>query len=316
MLHIISQKSDYRFLYNNDLLPQDLAINIAVKQETVPEIIKTILKNSGLTFRVLNNKLIAIGYEHQDINQVTGKVTDKSGHPLVGVTIQIKGTTVGTVTDAEGNFSLDIPANSTLIVSSVGFETQNISYGGQSQLNIILAPSATGLNEVIVVGYGTEKKGDLTGSVASVNMPKATAIPTTNIAEMLRGRVAGLQVTQFDNRPGGSSNITLRGTRSIMGGNSPLFVVDGAPVDNINDINADDIASIEVLKDASAQAIYGARAANGVILVTTKRGTPGKIKVNYNGYVTIQKLTRNFSLYSPEEFIQLRREANRAENFI
>ncbi|HET7118540.1 MAG TPA: SusC/RagA family TonB-linked outer membrane protein, partial [Hanamia sp.] len=168
---------------------------------------------------------------------------------------------------------------------------------------------------VVVVGYGTQRKSDVSGSVAQVNVGRSTAaVPTTNVAEMLRGQAAGVQVTEVSARPGGTSNILIRGVHSILGGNAPLIVLDGFPIDNINDVNADDIASIDVLKDAAAQAIYGARAANGVILITTKRGKVGKMKVNYSGVLTTQKLHKNFDLYSGEEFAQLRREAQRTSN--
>lgn len=315
-LHVISKKSDYRFLYNNDLLPAKTKLSISATQKTVPEVLAILSGKTGLHYHLLENKLIAIGYEAAAIQKITGTVTDSTGNPLVGVTIQVKGSTLGTVTDAGGNFTLEAPDDATLVVSYIGYETQEVKINGQSTLQIRLSLSHTGLNEVVVVGYGTQKKSDLTGSVASVNMEKAEAIPTTNVAEMLRGRAAGVEVTQVDPRPGGTSSIHIRGTRSILGGNAPLFVVDGVPVQDINDINAEDIASVEVLKDASAQAIYGARASNGVILITTKRGKSGKIQLNYHGYYTIQKLTKNFDLYSPEEFAQLRREAYRATNFI
>ncbi|WP_417431801.1 SusC/RagA family TonB-linked outer membrane protein [Halpernia sp.] len=172
----------------------------------------------------------------------------------------------------------------------------------------------TDLDEIIVVGYGTQKKSDVTGAVAKVNVENAKETPTTNISEMLRGKAAGLQVTLGSARPGGSSNILIRGRNSILGGNDPLIVLDGFPIENINDINPDDIASIEVLKDASSQAIYGARASNGVILVTTKRGKEGKMRININTYTTAQQLTKNFDLFNGEEFAQLRREAKRTDN--
>ncbi|MGB7395363.1 MAG: SusC/RagA family TonB-linked outer membrane protein, partial [Pricia sp.] len=180
-------------------------------------------------------------------------------------------------------------------------------------VNVVLQEDADQLEEVVVVGYGTQKKSDVTGSVASVNIEEATAVPTTNVSELLRGRAAGVQVNLADARPGGNSNIVIRGKVSLEG-NDPLIIVDGIPYDNINDVAAEDIVSVEVLKDASSQAIYGARAANGVILITTKRGKEGKFNVDYHGYTTIQTLTKNFDLYSAEEFAQLRREANRSDS--
>ncbi len=313
-LKIISHKSDYRFLYNNDLLPKKAKVSLTVSRKTVPELMSDLLAQTGLTWQVLDNKLIAIGYSKTVIKEIAGSVTDSLGNPLVGVTIQVKGTSGGTVTDANGHFSLQVPDSAVLVVSYIGYETREVPVGDQTTFRITLSAAASGLNEIVVVGYGTQKRSDLTGAVSSVNMEKAEAIPTTNVAEMLRGRAPGVKVTQIDPRPGGTSSMLIRGRRSILGGNDPLFIVDGVPVDNINAINAEDIASIEILKDASAQAIYGARASNGVILVTTKRGEAGQLQVNYHGYYTVQKLTKNFDLYSPREFAQLRREAYRTTN--
>ena len=176
-----------------------------------------------------------------------------------------------------------------------------------------LRPDTSKLDEVVVVGYGKVKKSDLVGSVSSVDVEEATAIPTTNVSEMIRGRAAGVQVNLNDARPGGNSNIVIRGKVSLEG-NDPLIVVDGVFYDDINNVAPDDIVSIEVLKDASSQAIYGARAANGVILITTKRGREGKFQVNYHGYVTNQMLTKNFDIFTGPEYAQVRREAFRTEN--
>ncbi len=244
---------------------------------------------------------------------VTGTVVDASGTPLIAATVQAKGTTTGTVTDIDGKFTLSVPEDvNQVVVSYIGFTPIEIDITG-APLTITLADDENLLDEVVVVGYGTVNKSDVVGSVASVDVEEATALPTTNVAEMLRGRAPGVQVNLADARPGGSSNILIRGKVSLVG-NDPLIIVDGVPYDNINDIAPEDITSIEVLKDASSQAIYGARAANGVILITTRRGQEGKLRVNYHGYLTTQELTRNFDIYSAEEFAQLRREAQRTDN--
>lgn len=248
---------------------------------------------------------------------VRGKVVSNSNkEEVIGATIQEKNTNNGTVSDIDGNFELSVSQSpATLVISFIGMKSIEVLVDRKSTtLNISLMDDATTLNEVIVVGYGTQKKSDITGAVSKVDIERATAVPTTNIAEMLRGQAAGVQVTLGSARPGGTSNIVIRGQRSISGGNSPLIVLDGFPIDNINDINPDDIASIEILKDAAAQAIYGARAANGVVLVTTKRGKSGKLTIGLNSYYTTQSLTKNFDLYTPEEFAQYRREARRSLN--
>ena len=231
-------------------------------------------------------------------------------------TIVVEGTTQGSVSDTNGKYELTFEGdeNSTLSFSFTGYATQKIRYANQSVIDVVLAEASELLEEIVVVGYGTQKKSDLVSSVAVIDVESAKAVPTTNVAEMLRGKTAGVQVTLSDPRPGGNSSILIRGRSSFVGGNEPLFIVDGVPSDNINGINAEDVKSIEVLKDAAAQAIYGARASNGVILVTTKRGSTGKITASYHGYYGEQQLSRNFDLYSGAEWAQLRREAYRTDN--
>jgi len=263
----------------------------------------------GLTAAVF--VLLSTGLFAQQI--VTGTITDEAGEPLIAATILAKGSTSGTVTDLDGAFSLSVPEGvTTLVASYLGYATREVPVGA-SPMTIVLGEDANLLDEIVVVGYGSVKKSDVVGAVSSVDVDEATAIPTTNVSEMLRGRAAGVQVNLADARPGGTSNIVIRGKVSLVG-NDPLIIVDGVPYDNINDVAPEDITSIEVLKDASSQAIYGARAANGVILITTRRGKAGKLQVNYHGYTTTQKLTKNFELFTGPEFAQLRREAQRTEN--
>ncbi|WP_142783402.1 SusC/RagA family TonB-linked outer membrane protein [Changchengzhania lutea] len=247
----------------------------------------------------------------QSQKTVTGTVlSSEDNMPLPGASVLIKGTNNGTSTDFDGKFILNVTSDSaTLIISYIGYQTQEVTVSNEP-LIIKLLTDANALDEVVVVGYGTQRKSNLVGSVASVDLDEATVVPTTNVAEMLRGRAAGVQINLADARPGGNSEILIRGKVSLVG-NEPLIIVDGVPFDNINDVASDDISSIEVLKDAASTAIYGARAANGVILITTKRGKEGKINVNYHGYTTTQRLTKNFDLFSGEEFADLRREANR-----
>ena len=251
----------------------------------------------------------------QSQKKITGTVLSASDKmPLPGASVIVKGASSSTSTDLDGVFTISVPANATILtISYIGYKGKDVVITSNS-LTISLIEDTSSLDEVVVVGYGTQKKSDVTGAVSKVNLEKAVAIPTTNITEMLRGQAAGVQVTLGSARPGGASNILIRGRNSIRGGNDPLVVLDGFPIENINDINPDDIASIEVLKDASAQAIYGARASNGVILVTTKKGKEGKMRVNFNSYTTSQRLTKNFDMYNAEEFAQLRREAKRTDN--
>lgn len=256
--------------------------------------------------------LLCTAYGYSQTKTVTGTVSDNMG-PMPGVNVLVKGTTNGVVTDFDGVFTIDNVSNDdTLVFSYIGFLTQEVPVGTQEEINIVLNEDTQALDEVVVVGYGTQKKSNVIGSVASVEVEEATSVPTTNVSEMLRGRAAGVQVNLGDARPGGASNIVIRGNVSVApGGNSPLIIVDGLPFDNLNDVAPDDIANIEILKDASSTAIYGSRASNGVILVTTKSGKVGKATIDYHGYTTIQTLTKNFNQYDGQQFIDLRREANR-----
>ena len=242
---------------------------------------------------------------------ISGVVRDEQGEPLIGVSVLIEGTTQGTITDFDGNFTLNAQEGQTLEVSYMGYRTEHVRVSGSS-LAVVLREDIKTLDEVVVVGYGTQKRSDLTGSVASVKADDVNAVPTSSVAEMLRGQAAGVVVTQNSARPGGQSDIVIRGKKSLTGGNAPLYIVDGTPVDNIDDFNSQDIESVEVLKDAAAQAIYGARASNGVILVTTKKGAEGKTSVDINAYAGAQMVKRNFDLYSGAEWAQLKREANRS----
>ncbi|TXK22482.1 TonB-dependent receptor [Pontibacter qinzhouensis] len=221
---------------------------------------------------------------------VTGRVVDNAGEGLPGVSVVVKGTTVGVSTDIDGRFSLTVPdGNATLVFSYIGFTTQEVALNNRAILNITMASDTKALQEVVVVGYGTQKKSDLTGAITSVSAATIEERPVQNVLQAIQGRAPGVNVST-NVRPGETPNVTIRGTRSLTASNSPLYVVDGIPIVaalgvtsfSINDIHPNDIASVEVLKDASATAIYGSRGANGVIIITTKKGTAGKVTVNYN----------------------------------
>lgn len=247
--------------------------------------------------------------------KVTGVVSDANG-PLIGVNVMAKGTSTGTITDFDGRYSLDVAAKATLVFKYVGYNPIEKEVGSNSILNVTMTEDTQQLDEIVVVGYGVQRKSDLTGSVSSIKADDLNTFPSSNVGDMLRGKAAGVNVTSTSGRPGEAPKIFIRGKRSLTGGNDPLYVVDGVPVDSegFANLNNADIKSIEILKDAAAQAIYGARAANGVILVTTKRGEKGKVQVDFNTYVGQQFLWKNFDFYSGEEFYQLRKEAIRTDN--
>lgn len=248
---------------------------------------------------------VTFSYAQTEKLVVSGTVTDSKGMTLPGVSI-ITNSKTSTTSDLEGNFALTIlNSQATLKFSYVGFISQTISVGTNKTINVTLQEDKKELEEVVVVGYGTQRKKDVTGAITSVKVKDMLAVPTTSVAEMLRGRVAGVQVTIGSSRPGSGSDILIRGKRSLSGGNAPLFVVDGSPVTDIDDLNANDIKSVEVLKDASSQAIYGARASAGVILVTTNRGFNGKTQIDFSTATTFETLKKNFSLMSGTEWIQM-----------
>ncbi len=248
-------------------------------------------------------------------SKVSGRILDSTGQPLSFVAIEVVGTTTGAYSEDDGTYVISYSGDSQkLRFSFIGYKTQEYDINGQAIIDVVMTEDSEILDEVVVVGYGVQKKSDITGAVSIVKVDEAKLVPTTNVAELLRGKSAGVQVSLNDPSPGGKSSILIRGQNSILGNNEPLFIVDGIPTDNINGINSEDVKSIEVLKDASAQAIYGARASNGVILVTTKRGEAGSFKVAYHGYTGTQRLTKNFDLFSGEEWMQMRREAFRTDN--
>ncbi|QDA60275.1 SusC/RagA family TonB-linked outer membrane protein [Hymenobacter jejuensis] len=247
---------------------------------------------------------------------VTGTVTADNGEGLPGVTVVIKGTTVGTGTDANGKFSLSVPSDNTvLVISSIGYARQEVTVGNRATLNVKLATETTALNEVQVVGYGVQKKSQVTGAISSVTEEQLRDVPVANVGQALQGRAPGVTISSTSTTPGQSPVIRIRGNRSISGSNDPLLVVDGIPFDgSLNDLNPDDITSLEVLKDASSTAIYGARGANGVILITTRRGKSGAPRATYSGYYGSKNPYGYYDLQNGQEYYNYRLEAYRAQN--
>ncbi len=234
-----------------------------------------------------------------------GKVTDVQNQPLPGVTIVIKGTTNGTISDMDGNYSLKLndPAKDVVVASFIGMESQDIPVGGKTVINIVMKDETTQLDEVVAVGYGTVKKRDITGSVASVKGDDLKAVPVSDAVQAMQGKLAGVQITSTEGSPDAEMTIKVRGGGSITQDNSPLFIVDGFPVSSLSDIPASDIESIDVLKDASSTAIYGSRGANGVIIVTTKSGKEGKTSVSYNAYYGVSKIAKELDVLDVPDYV-------------
>lgn len=237
---------------------------------------------------------------------IKGTITDEQGNSLPGVNILIKGTNQGTVTDVNGKYTLSVASNTTLVFSFVGYRKQEVSVAGKSIINVTMIEEAIGLKEVVAIGYGTVKKSDLTGSLSSVKIEAINSQTVQNPLEALTGASAGVQVFQESGQPGGSFGVRIRGANSIIGGNNPLYVIDGFPITGqLDNLNPNDIKSINILKDASATAIYGSRGANGVILITTKQGAVGKTLIEYDSYYGVQNVTKEIDMLNAKEFATL-----------
>ena len=315
-LHLIEKKSSYRFLYNDAWLQNHPRVSLDVHQQSITEVVGQLLAGTGLTYTLVGDRLIVIAPQNMNIQEVrlTGVVRDSSGQPLAGVTVKLKGTNVGTITDAQGRFSLQVPdQQAVLVFSYVGYQPREIpvsQYAAGQELVVTLQQIASNLNELVVVGYGTQKKSVITGAISSVRSTELDDMPMSRIEQALQGRASGLTIAASSGQPGAPATVRVRGTTSINN-SDPLYVVDGVPIDigGIDYLNPNDIASIEVLKDAASAAIYGARAASGVILITTKKGSAGAMKVNYSGYYGTQSPARKLHLLDATAYATLRNES-------
>ncbi|QGY48066.1 SusC/RagA family TonB-linked outer membrane protein [Maribellus comscasis] len=312
----MEENTNFRFFYQSEVLKNKQRINIEFEQKSVRNILDEVLPPLQLKYEVFDN-YIAIksddgGFSNQESNQeqksVSGKVTDSSGFPLPGVTVVIKGTTQGTVTDADGKYTIPkVPDDAVLQFSFVGMSAQEVVVGNQTTIDITMQEETIGLEEVVAIGYGTQQKRDLTGSVGSINMEEElSSRPVVDFGQAMYGKIAGVNVINSSGRPGSSSTIQIRGINSISAGSAPLVVVDGIqlPGYDLNSINSADIKSIEILKDASSASIYGSRGANGVILVTTKSGESGKSKLQLNYSFSVQEVIRKMDVMNSYEYAE------------
>ncbi len=282
VLSTLEKESGYHFLFNSRLPDIHKVVDVDADNADISQILKIIFAGTSLQFKMLDNKLIVVS--SADMNQdivVKGVVTGENNEPLPGVSISIKGAKVGgTTTDASGAFSISVPENSILVFTSVGYIEQEINVRNQTSINIRLAQSTSNLQQVVVVGYGTQKKVDVTGAVAHVKGEELAKQPVLTVTQALQGQVAGVQVTS-SGQPGSLPQVVIRGSGSILAGANPLYIVDGIWTDDITNINTADILSVDILKDASACSIYGVRGANGVVLISTRQGN-GKLRVNFS----------------------------------
>lgn len=253
--------------------------------------------------------------ERMQQKKVTGVVTDKTGAPIIGANVLVKGTTNGTITDIDGRFSLDVPANATLQISYIGYNTQNIAIGNQTTLSVKLLDDTEALDEVVVVAYGTQKARSVTGAVSRLKEEELSDIPVANVSYKMQGKFSGVQITQANGEPNAGMAIRIRGAASVNGGNSPLIVVDGFPISGnggtgLESMAPEEIENITVLKDAASAALYGSRAANGVILVTTKSAKEGKTDIDFSAYFGANQVSQRGrpDLMNAQEFAQFKKE--------
>lgn len=304
---LIETKSNFRFFYNEDFADLNKVLSINVKNKQLEEILGMVFSKSNVTYRVLENNLVVITPDGTLRNKISGRIIDAAtGDPLPGVSVTVEGTSKGTVTDAQGRYTIDAADDNVLVFSFMGYLAQKVTPGGRAVIDIKLEQDTKKLDEIIVVGYGTTKKSDLTGSVVSLKAEDLEKTVVTNPTQMLAGRASGVQVMQTSAAPGGRVSIQVRGGNSISSSNEPLYVVDGFPMASLdaNQLNPGDIASMEVLKDASATAIYGARGANGVVIISTKKGSQGT-RITYDAYYGINKLSKKIPLIGAQDFMGL-----------
>lgn len=312
ILQAIEQQGQVRFVYNNDVLPNNGFISIDVKDQPLDVVLNKVLRNTDLTFKVLDKELIVIAPGNTIIQDVTvkGRITDAKGNPLPGVSVQIQGTTRGAVTDANGHYQLQVPDNATLSFSYVGYLQQQIAINNRTTIDVVLQDDTKGLNEVVVVAYGSQKKVNLTGAVASVNADKLVSRPVTSVQNALQGLVPGLTIL---NRPGDVGNdvgtLTVRG-RTNLSAPGPMIIIDGIPSSSgdMAALNTNDIENMSVLKDAASAAMYGSRAANGVIVITTKKGKEGKLSIDFNATYGVHSPTRLPQYLGSADFARLYNE--------
>ncbi len=320
----IERQSEFYFIFNQKQIDVNRVVDIQADNKLIIDILPELFNGTDINYAVFDRKILLttdpIGNElsalrlNADLQQqtgVSGTVTDAStGESLIGVNIQVKGTTVGAVSDASGKYSITsaLDENAVLIFSYVGYATQEIAVAGKTIIDVALAAELTGLDEVIVIGYGTQKKGDLTTAVSNIEMEDIEKKSMANLSQGLEGKAAGVRVIQASGKPQGDFAVQVRGATSITAGNAPLYVVDGIPTSSISEINPVDIQSMQILKDASSCAIYGARAANGVVLINTKRGETNKPIVSFRSVYSINQVSKKLDLLNAKECAQLLNE--------
>jgi len=305
----IEKQTDYLFVYNVNEVNLKRNVKVNAQNKSVAEVLNKVFEGTDIYYAMEGKNIMLMskakdGEATQQANKVTGIVKDANGEPIIGANVTVKGQSIGTITDIDGRFVLDAPKDAVLQITYIGYISQEVKVSGKKGLNIVLKEDTETLDEVVVIGYGTAKKSDLTGATAQIKPEALTSSVVGNALESLQGKAAGVAVFN-DNKPGASPSIRVRGSGSITASNEPLYVVDGFPLmdGNISDLNPSDIESMEILKDASSTAIYGSRGANGVVMITTKKGKSGTKNLSVNTSVGVQMPGRLANLISGEDFI-------------
>nr|WP_233564404.1 MULTISPECIES: TonB-dependent receptor [Parabacteroides] len=309
----IEQQTDYLILYSTSEIKSNFDISLNRKKAKVYELLDDALKGKNMKYELSDNYIILSPLTKSERDQqagriISGVVKDQEGEPVIGANVMEKGTTNGVVTDLEGKFTLKVPSNAVLTISFIGYITQEIRVDNQSQIKIILKEHTESLNEVVVVGYGVQRKGDVASAISSIKSKDFTHVPSPDAAQLIRGRVAGLAVVQPDANPLSTSQLSLRGITTLTSSSSPLILIDGIP-GNLTSVSPDDIEQIDVLKDGSAAAIYGTRGTNGVILITTKNAN-GEMPttIDVNAYLSTQKISRKLDMLTAEQYREKAKE--------
>jgi TonB-linked SusC/RagA family outer membrane protein len=317
--NIEKQSEFYFFIYSEKVIDVERKVSLDIENQNIESVLNKLFEGTDIAYAI-NDRLVIlstpefIGNTPRAVWQqatVSGKVTDNNNQPLPGVSIVVKGTTQGTVTNADGNYSLtNIPPNAVLVFSFVGMRTQEVVVGSRSIISVTLDSETIGIEEVVAVGYGSMKKSDLTGSVSQVKTSDIELVPVYNVSQALKSQAAGVRVQQNSGTPGGRIEINIRGGNSMIGDNEPLYVVDGFPVSGgINFLNPSDIESIDILKDASSTAIYGSRGANGVVIITTKRGLKGQeSRIEVNSMIGFQSETNRYEMLDAKQYAEVANE--------
>lgn len=318
---LIESKADYSFFYSDELDDLNNKINLSVNNEDIHSVLQKLFRNTRITYRIEDGKQVVLSKKKDNQpsskskeKEVRGIITDKTGEPLIGVSVTVKGTGKGTVTDMNGKWSLSVSEGSVLNFSYIGYSAETVKVGKSNSYNISLSEDNQILDEVVVIGYGSMKRKDITTAVSVVSTADIDERPIIDAAQALQGKAAGIQVVQPSGAPGEGMSIRVRGATSVQASNEPLYIVDGMPNDNISSLSPADIESMQVLKDASSAAIYGARAANGVVLITTKRGKVGNPQVKFSAYVGLSQLGKKIDALNTEEYKDLMKELKKYSN--